>query len=340
MSFDWQSFLDQNNIPYVTHGPNVATGNLNIKCPFCGESDPSEHMGINLDSGYWGCWRSSDHRGRRPEKLIQSILKCSFRQAQSIAGTSVRNLSKLDSIIAQIKAEPMPSNYNYELELPKSFSEVSLNRGFLSARKIIEYLETSRGFHDGYQVCKDYRLLYSTEGMWSNRVIMPITINEKLVCWTGRSILPNAELRYLSLSHKKKEDDLDKNKLVAVMNIKDTVWNYDQIKLGGKLLYLVEGPLDALKLDFYSKIFNIRATCLFNNQISDNQAVLISGIKDKYKEIRILFDDGALTEAMKMNRKMTGMVSKYDTLPKGIKDPGDMRQEQIIDFLTRKKLLN
>ena len=47
--------LIQKKIPYVTTGPNVARGHFAIKCPFCGEADPSEHLGIEESTGRWGC---------------------------------------------------------------------------------------------------------------------------------------------------------------------------------------------------------------------------------------------------------------------------------------------
>ena len=73
---DVLTFLDHNRIPYRTNGPNCAKGHVVIKCPFCGDEDPSEHLGIQLSTGYWGCWRNSSHRGRRPHRLIMRLLGC------------------------------------------------------------------------------------------------------------------------------------------------------------------------------------------------------------------------------------------------------------------------
>jgi hypothetical protein len=200
---------------------------------------------------------------------------------------------------------------------------------------MLAYLKDKRGFlgDDAEVAASYYGLLYSNEDSWNQRIIFPIYMDEKLLCWTGRSIRPDAELRYLSLSHKSK----DKSKgQVAVRNIKDTLWNYDDlIKQGGKRLYLVEGPFDALKLDFYAKPYNIRATCLFNNQISDAQAGWIAKLSKKFEDVRILFDTGAMTEALRMQIKISGLISGFDTLPNGVKDPGDLNKEQIYSLIQK-----
>jgi len=82
--FDFKAFCDAKNIPYVTSGKNVSIGNFNIQCPFCGHADPSEHMGIEVATGYWGCWRESKHRGKSPQRLIMRLLHIGFDQANEI----------------------------------------------------------------------------------------------------------------------------------------------------------------------------------------------------------------------------------------------------------------
>ena len=81
---DWIRLFEANNIPWVSRGPNTKRGEVSIKCPWCGEDDPSEHLGISLDKENWGCLRSIRHRGRRPYALVQALLGCSYAQARII----------------------------------------------------------------------------------------------------------------------------------------------------------------------------------------------------------------------------------------------------------------
>src|SRR5690554_4770393 len=84
---DWVAFLTQYNVDFITEGPNLAHGNVGVRCPFCGD-DPSYHMGISLDGHGWNCWRNGQHRGRSPIRLIQALTGVSREKALAIAGHS------------------------------------------------------------------------------------------------------------------------------------------------------------------------------------------------------------------------------------------------------------
>src|ERR1044071_2686938 len=88
MALDWFQFLRQNNIPYTTTGPNASRGRVNIKCPFCGSADPSEHMGISIRGSGWSCWRNDSHRGVDNARLVAQLLRCSQAEAKRIVGGS------------------------------------------------------------------------------------------------------------------------------------------------------------------------------------------------------------------------------------------------------------
>src|ERR1700690_250170 len=89
---DWIRFLDENNIHYVTRGPNTKRGEVSVHCPMCGDEDPSEHLGINLQTEKWGCLRDQSHRGKSARTLIKAMLGCSSPQA----GLIVRQYSHSD----------------------------------------------------------------------------------------------------------------------------------------------------------------------------------------------------------------------------------------------------
>src|SRR5882672_6159665 len=79
---DWVALLTDHDITFVDRGPNTKRGEISIQCPFCGDDDPSQHLGISLSTENWGCLRSAQHRGHAPHTLIQALLGCSFAQAK------------------------------------------------------------------------------------------------------------------------------------------------------------------------------------------------------------------------------------------------------------------
>ena len=48
-----RSFLDDLNVEYIDSGKNHKAGNINIRCPYCGEEDPSYHLGISYISDFF-----------------------------------------------------------------------------------------------------------------------------------------------------------------------------------------------------------------------------------------------------------------------------------------------
>ena len=155
-------------------------------------------------------------------------------------------------------------------------------------------------------------------GPWKDRVVIPIYIDQRLVTWTARSIHPTAEIRYRTLSKEK-----------SVMPIKDTLWNYDEIwgNATAEDLVLVEGPFDALKLDFYGKELGLRTTCMFGSSISDNQIDLLSTLM--YRNLYILLDSGTYSNALGIQKKLAFLKPKIIQLPKGVADPGNLTPDQI-----------
>ncbi len=73
--FDWLSFIKAHKIPYVTSGPNTAKNHISIKCCWCGNDDPSEHLGLSLNENApaWGCLRNQKHRGQNVMFLVQKL---------------------------------------------------------------------------------------------------------------------------------------------------------------------------------------------------------------------------------------------------------------------------
>ncbi len=198
---NWKRLLDQHSIEYIERGSSVVKGNIAVHCPFCGNADPSHHLGINLSNGYWGCWRNSDHRGKSPVRLLMALLHMSFAQACDLAGMDEETIDPdgWDSIKHNPFGEDtqiIKSARAAQLRMPDDFKEITLA---IRTTRHFRYLE-DRGFptKDIPELCRLYRLRAAVSGDFKDRVIMPYYVDANLMTWTGRAI-GETKMRYLDL---------------------------------------------------------------------------------------------------------------------------------------------
>jgi hypothetical protein len=302
-----KAFTDH-HIKFVEQGHNVAKGNINIKCPICSE-DPSEHMGINLTTGKWGCWRDSKHRGKNLHRLLALLdIYVSEERSGILQQLASRTFF---SITETTKAVPIA---HQALALPDTF--VSIAEDTIYAKPFLKYL-SDRGFDDPINLAKRYDLKRSTiADKWAGRIIIPIWI-DKYVCWTGRTI-GNNSLRYLS------------PKAEETLNIKDCIFNYNKLLKGGDTLVITEGPFDALKIDWYTEE-TVKATCLFGLSFKQEQLQLLDNICTRFNNILIGLDQGALVQSMQLVKILRKYSPSILKLPK--KDFGEMSEIEILNVI-------
>lgn len=324
---DWQRFLEENNIHFVTRGPNTKRGEVSIHCPLCGVDDPSEHLGINLSTGFWGCLRDSSHRGKSARPLIKAILSCSSRQAQII----IRQYSHSDP-------ETLITALNYleglEEDVPEKAAKQSRDPEFQDFYKIrprgitkrfFQYL-VSRGYTNPQDVIEYFDLKCALTGAYKDRIIIPIKMNGELLGWTSRALgSPILAPRYLASSE----------------DVKTTIYNYDRLKDGGERLFIVEGPFDAIKMDSYGLHeavpprlqkqgqVDFRATCTFGTSVTVSQIILLRALVKKYDQTFILFDKGAERSASDLAE---WVGAKLAWLPDSVEDPGDLTTPALRQF--------
>jgi len=336
MAFDWVPFLRQHHIEYVEEGPSVVRGNIAIHCPLCGASDGSHHMGLLVEGpgrGAWGCWRNGSHRGKSPQKLIQALIGCSYSEASRIAGVKAavelgddaslgdemkKLLGGVDSVDTTI--EP--------IAFPKEFREVHYS-GY--GRKFIDYLVMKRDYphDDALNLCARYDLRFVTHGPFAYRLVLPVDMPDVgLVGWTGRSIIKDEKLRYKSLSDKPETAERE-GLPCAPVNIKDCVWNWSKLAKNRKheTLVVVEGPLDALRVDYYGRQFGIRSTCLFSKSLSQAQEEILGDLSKRFVHKVVLVDADAQTDAFGLFTRLERFGFSYKLLEDG--DPAEMSEGQI-----------
>lgn len=319
-------FLDSNNIYYITKGKNVRKGNVNIQCPFCGSLDNSQHMGIKLENGIYGCWRDSSHNGRDFAKLIQVLIDVSYQEACRLWKTDVVPLGS-NSLLSQVN-EKFRRDDEVEkvlggvdrLVIPKEFAEIKKTG---TKKRFFDYF-IKRGFasSDVMSLIEYYGIKCCNVGYWKNRIIFPIYYEKKLVTWVGRSLYNNAALLYMDLSIEK-----------SVRHSKFCLYNYDELmKTSRKIgLFITEGLFDCIKLNYFLSS-NYEATCLFTKTIRDEQKYLLKELSHRFEKIILLLDKDASTEILRMERELC-FIDNVSFKFLDVKDPGIMNKEQVLSLL-------
>ena len=320
---DWQSLLDDNFIPYVTAGKNTATGEISVNCPFCLGSDPSFHLGINLTNGVWACWRDQQHRGRAPIKLISALLGVGSTQAglilQAYQNSAIDEFDSFQTaaihtgpyrpIAMQTFATRSPPKRTipHIVPWPDEFEPL---RSYFSDYLFRRGIDTS--------IADYYCLTCCRVGRWKQRIIIPVfDKNFKLLGWQGRAIVdPKKAPRYLT-SHEQ---------------VKRTVFNLQNISKGGEILYICEGPMDAMKLDYLGKP-RIRATCSFGVTVTMEQIQLLSDLCSKFSKVVLQFDTDSSGVIGGFNLSDWLPNISFGNLPEGHKDTDHLDKAQLLRFL-------
>lgn len=314
-----KEFLDTYGIEYATSGKNMGNAVLGINCPIC-KNDTGHHLGI-FDSGVYSCWKDFTHKGKI-EFLLRSLTQASLSDIRySIYGLEIEE-NLLDTIdkawYNNNMKEPLGGTKN--LEFREEFRTLSS----AGVRPFLQYLYR-RGFDNAYDVgqCYDLMCCPSWAGFgWSNRLIIPFYMNNKLITWIGRDISSNPKLRYKNLSVAE-----------SARAAKYSLWNYDRLRYGGRSLYIVEGIFDAMKIDYYTQD-DTKAVPILTTSITDEQLMLLFSIENKYSEVIITLDSNAEKQALKLADQLSFFKNvKVKFIPEGIKDPGDMTEEEVNNFV-------
>ena len=293
--------LDACNTPYITKGNNVTDGDINIKCPFCGNDDPSEHCGINPNNGVWGCWRNAEHRGKGLTRLIQKLIHCSVIEAEKlISSYSIGVLVPIKRIKTELVEETLPSN----------FAEITRSGIY---EKFYNYL-IRRNFNktDIINVCKRYQLKGCLSGDYRYRLIIPYYDDYTLLGWTGRSIRDGEKLRYKT-SNKQ---------------IKKTLYNLNNVSYD--TVIITEGPFDAIKLDFYGQFLGVNAVAVSGLSISDRQYSIIWKLANE-KKVYVLFDKGTFSKALQLKSKISNI--QILQMPENYDDAGEFSSFSVISLI-------
>lgn len=323
---NWRRILDDAGIEYVERGANVKRGELNIGCPFCGSADPSYHMGLNQITGWWACWRNVEHRGKSPVRLLVKLLRIPYKRALELAGLddSYVDPDGFDGILDRLKSPAKKEEEDSRvLNLPEEFVRIDRRA---RCRGAVSYLVDGRGFleEDLDELVELYSLFTAFRGEQSGRVIFPYFERGSLVTWTGRAI-GSSRIRYKDLSPE-----------IAITPNKKTLYNFDSLLVGAEILLVVEGPMDALKLDFYGRDWGVRAVGLSTNSVQQEQIYRLEEHQNRFRRILVMMDSAdsmGIVDSMKLGGRL-GQIHNlgFIEVPFAKKDGAALSPKQIIQF--------
>lgn len=211
-----------------------------------------------------------------------------------------------------------------DLQLPAA--DISQLKPTGRTRNHWNYLVWTRGFEpEDIRLLTDlYSVVAATSGKYHDRVLLPYIVNEEIVSWTARAVA-EARIRYLDLS---KDESL--------VQPKQTLYNHDAARDGGKVLLVTEGPFDALKLDLYGREFGVRTVALSTNSISDQQIYLLEEAAGRFKKVLIMMDNSGplgVVDSMRMREKLSQIHNLgFARVPFGRKDGGDLLPIEVIRY--------
>lgn len=290
----YQDFNIQFNEEGQSH--HATEGWVQTNCPFC--DDPSDHLGYNLQKGYFNCWRCGWHT---KESVIAKLLNISEHEAYSIikqyGGTGRSTRQPLSTTIQRERGQlepPLPSGTTALTLRHKTYLK---QRGFNPDR-----LEAEWGLLGTGPVAPlgdlDYR----------HRIIAPIYWHGKIVSFQARDITGRQDPKYLFCP-----PELELIPNTNLLYGKQEVW--------GSLAFgiCVEGITDVWR-------FGPVAFATFGTEVTVTQKFMIT---QNFRKVAILFDpeEDAHARARKLQADLS-FRGIYARVFKSEVDPGAMTQDE------------
>lgn len=232
--------------------------------------------------------------------------------ARSISsGRGVTTAEKPDSESKSVQLEYPPVEFKTFDKLPPRF---------------YEYLATTRGFTAAgvHTLERDYGVLGCAYTAFKERVILPYYDQGRVVAWTARAI-SSATLRYKALA-----DDL------CLVPPRTLLFNSKHCA-GGKELFIVEGPIDALKLSVFGRRYHRGAVALATNSITSQQQIELSQLASRYTRVTVMMDAATtlgIVDSMSLASKLSFIpnLHSFEPPPFGAKDAGDLSVAELHEY--------
>jgi len=226
---------------------------------------------MNYMSGLWDC-KNCGLSGNWFQFFRQ------FKSGLTLKKDKRENLFNLETDLnkrkKQIDSDEEKKPLRKKIELPFHFKRIKRKDSYF-----YKYLKNRR-----YKLedIKKYNLMFTREGKYFNRIIIPVIYKNKNIAFLGRWIdnknLGEEKRKYLNSYGS---------------DFSTMFWNYDNID-NSKPVIICEGVFSAMRIGFNS-------IASFGKKLSDEQIRLLN--RKKVKEIILLFDSDAISEIIKIYNK-------------------------------------
>ena len=294
---DWRSLLSAADIEWKDRGPNCSRGNVNICCPWCLEE--RFHLTISETDSVYFCYRDSSHKGIGAHNILRAYRISHVKATQLEADYTIGSNPELERLM-----EERQLHKRSEVKKWNSFAPASENDEGMA------YL-LKRGFDFPEKVADRYNLRYATKGEHRNRVLFPLSTTDAVVGWTGRALRANMVPRYWSIC--------EEPHTCFAGEIADNV----------PTLILVEGPVDALKVN-YCLPGIATSVALCGKSLSPDRMALLQHME--YRNILVTLDYGVSVRASisiinELRQTCRNSQIRRAALPSTVKDPGEFTVE-------------
>lgn len=301
MKFDITNYLDEHNLSYRVDG-----NNLQLKeCVSCGNSKYKFGIALhkNLISNCFVCEEKFNLY-----QFIMVVEQISYKEAYQRVNNPypktkpVNIRKKLEQInFSMTKKENGNLNYSELLpvQIPKEFMKLESHDKFGYTKK--------RGL--SLDIIKIYNLHVCYEGIWENRLIIPIYHNGVLVGWQGRDMTNKKPIKIKSMK------GFQKSKFIL---------NGDAIR-NSEIGIICEGPFDCMSASRLDK--RVTPVALFGKQLSDAQLNIL--LKSKLRYIYVGLDPDFPESILKVARQIAPYFKvKIMVIPRD-KDLGDLNYHEL-----------
>lgn len=303
-----EDLLDEYGVEYITEGQNSSKDFVNINCIAGDCIDDHKHkLGIHRSLGRAYCWSCGAHKIYDVVKELGipwKIWKPLMEEEMEEWG--------LEDNTKKYKTElpPVPKGIEVPGEpLTEIHKQYLKSRGFDP-----DWLEKEYGVKGTVKNYSDFSLSY--------RIVFPITYNNIPISFIARTYLASETKRRYRAAYPEEE----------LISHKSKIFNCD--KATGDRILLVEGLIDALKLIYASKRFNIGAT--YGTAYTPEQLLFL---REHYKEVIVMYDPEPL--AQKHAQEIVSYLKSYGVRAKslslkGYEDPGalDLKiANKIVNYL-------
>lgn len=284
--FDSERYLDSKGISYSHSGKNVSSGWIGMECPFCPDGDPSDHLGVDIHNGGISCWRCGTKGSIL--KLVMKLERCDFETGKKI-------VNKFSHDLGQSLHDSIP-----EQRIDFSLPELTVD-SLLPDHA--EYLRLRN--YDPVKLAHEYNLMSSDfTGDWKHRIIIPIYMRKKLVCFTSRDITGIARSPYVNCPNNR-----------ALIQAKNCLYNIDTVS---STAIIVEGPAD---------VWRIGSGCvaLLGVKYTHAQLWLLRGIRRAF----VMFDADKQDKGEELASALSTFIHDVYNIQMKKDDPGKLLETTV-----------